>query len=277
MTRGAPAVASRAPIRATVSPCSLQRRRQAIGALSRRDEDHADAAVEDADHLARRHGRGAGAARQPSEDGRNGPASGVEPGGEAPGEDARDVLHQPAAGDVAQTLHPAGGERGEAAPRVDPRRLQQSRAEGRSGRERRVVVQRQAGGRRARGAPARSRWRAGRWRQGPAARRLRPWRPRPAGSRAPWRRRKNPPGRSRPRRRDRAVPPIRRRSGRSRPAGSLRRPRRRSPRPWRRPWRRSPDSRERTAARRLARPRRSRTWPRSRCRRCRGCRFRWRA
>ena len=67
---------------------------------------------------------------QPAEDRRHVDRGKVDLRGEIVGEDARDVLHQPAAGDVRQRLHAAGlADRGEAGADIDARRRQQRRAE----------------------------------------------------------------------------------------------------------------------------------------------------
>ena len=93
------------PISLTVSPVSLQRLGNARGIFPGDDDDHAEAAVEGAQHIVGRH---LADVVQPVEDARGRPGAGVEVGTQPIGQAARHVAGQAAAGDVGQSLDRAG-------------------------------------------------------------------------------------------------------------------------------------------------------------------------
>ena len=102
------------PMVRTVSPRASQRGADRLGPAGLHHQDHADAAIEGAQQL---HGAQAAGSGQPGEHRRQRPGCEIEVEHLAVGEHARRVLDQPAAGDVRQGLHAAGGDRGEAARR----------------------------------------------------------------------------------------------------------------------------------------------------------------
>jgi hypothetical protein len=82
-----------------------ERCRERLGAIGLDDEHHADAAVERAEHLVL---RDRPEFSEPAEDRRHGDAREVDPRRKTPRDDARDVVGEPAAGDVGKGLDAAG-------------------------------------------------------------------------------------------------------------------------------------------------------------------------
>ena len=156
------------PISCTISPASRSAlampRRIALG----HHDDHAEAAVEGAQHVVGRH---AADLAQPAEDRRRRPLPGIEARARPVGQAARHVAGQPAAGDMGEPLDGAG--RSHDAPAPASRRCASAQAAPRPAMSWRRAPARRRRGRcvRRRCGPANSRWNARRSRRCPAPRR----------------------------------------------------------------------------------------------------------